>query len=58
MGKYWQAQIKKMEEDLMEIGVKIHSQKSIKKLLEGKDKTITYLKKQLKIPIVDHPQTK
>ena len=31
---------------------------SDKKFLEEKDKTISSLKKQLKIPITDHPQTK
>ena len=41
MGKAWKNQIKKMEADLMEIGVKPNSQKSIKKLLEEKDKTIS-----------------
>ena len=45
MGKYWQTQIKKRESHLMEMGVKPDSQKSIKKLLEEKDKTISSLKR-------------
>ena len=42
----------------MEIGVNPDSQESVKKLLEEKDKMNTSLKKQLKIPVADHPQTK
>jgi hypothetical protein len=58
MGESWKTQIKMLEVNMMEMGVKPDRQKSIKKLLEEKDKTITYLKKQLKIPVADHPQTK
>lgn len=41
----------------MEIRVKLDSQKLGKKLLEEKYKTITSLKKQVKIPVINHPQT-
>ena len=54
--KSWQTQIKKLEVDLMEMGVKPDNKKPAKKLLEEKDKTISSLKKQLKICVVDHPQ--
>lgn len=37
MGKAWETQIKKLEEDLMEMGVKTDSKKHVKKLLEVKD---------------------
>ena len=56
MGKSWQTQIKKLKEYLMEMGVNPDSQKSVKKLLDEKDKTISYLKKRLKILVEDHPQ--
>ena len=56
MGKAWKTKIKKLEADLMETGVNSDSQKSVKKLLEEKDKMMTSLKKQLKIPATDHPQ--
>lgn len=42
----------------MEVGLKPDSQKTMKNLLEEKDKIITYLKKQLKIHAAYHPQTK
>ena len=58
MGEAWKTQIKKLEADLMEIGMNLDSKKSIKNLLEQKDKTITSLKKQLKIFVVDHTPTK
>lgn len=56
MGKAWQTQIKKLDSDLMEVGLKPGSQKIVKTLLDEKDKIITSLKKQLKIPMEDHPQ--
>ena len=40
----------------MAMGVKPDSKNPKNKLLEEKDKTISSLKKQLKIPVVDHPQ--
>lgn len=58
MGKAWQTQIKKLEADLMEMGVKPNNQNPVKKLLEEKDKTISSLRKQFKIPVAYHPQTK
>jgi len=57
MGKDWKTKIKKMESDLMEMGVKTDSKNSVKKMLEEKDKTISSLKEQLKILVVNHPQT-
>ena len=56
MGKSWKTKLKKMEVYLMEIGVNENSQKSIRKLLEEKDKTISSLKKHLKIYVASHPQ--
>ena len=50
MGKSWKTQNKKLEEHLMEVGLKPDSKKIVKNLLEEKDKVITSLKKQLKIP--------
>lgn len=58
MSKGWQVQIKKLETYLMVVGKKSNNKKSAKKLLEEKDKPISSLKKQLKIPIRDHPKTK
>lgn len=57
MIKGWQVQIKKLEIDLMVVQQKSDSKKPAKKLLEEKDKPISSLKKQLKIPITDHPKT-
>ena len=47
-----------MESDLMEVGLKPDSQKTVKKSLEEKDKVIISLKKRLEIPMGDYPQTK
>ena len=58
MGKSWQTQIKKIEANLMEMGVKPDNKNPTKKLLEEKDKTIISLKKELKILVAYHPQTK
>ena len=41
----------------MEVGLKLDNQKIVKNMLEEKDKVIASLKKQLKIPMGDHPQT-
>ena len=57
MIKGWQVQIKKLEIDLMVVGKKLDSKKPAKKLLEEKDKTIRSVKKQLKIPVTEYPQT-
>ena len=58
MSKGWKNKIKKLEVDLVAFGGKSSEKKSAKKLLEEKDKTIQSLKKQLKIPDSDHPQTR
>ena len=58
MGKSQKTQYKKLELDLMKVGLKPDSKKIVKNLLEEKDKVITSLKKKLKIPMGDHPQTK
>ena len=57
MSKGWKNQIKKLEDDLVAVGGKYGEKKSAKNLLEGKDKNIQLLKKKLKIPDSDHPQT-
>lgn len=41
----------------MVVGKKLDSKRPNKKLLEEKDKPISSLRKQLKISIIDHPQT-
>ena len=46
-----------MESNLMEVGVKPDSQKTMKKFLEEKDKIITSLNKLFIIPVANHPQT-
>ena len=58
MNKGWQVQIKKLKIDLMDVRKKTDNKKHVKKLLEEKDKTVSSFKKQLKIPVTDHPQTK
>ena len=57
MSKGWNNQIKKLEADLVAVDGKFGENKSAKKLLEEKDKIIQSLKKNLKIPNSDHPQT-
>ena len=57
MSKDWFTQVKSFEVDLIEVGVNPQEKKPVKRLLEEKDKTIQSLKKILKIPIIDHPQT-
>ena len=53
----WKVQIKKLEIDMIVVGKNSHSKNLAKKLFKEKDKTISSLNKQLKIPITDHPQT-
>ena len=53
----WQTQVKSYENELIAIGVQPKEKQSVKKLLDEKEKVIKSLKKQLKIPVTDHPQT-
>ena len=58
MSKSWQTQVKRMEIALLAKGIQPGTKQPTKRLLEEKEKTIQSLKKKLKIPIADHPQTK
>ena len=58
MSRAWQTQVKTYENELIVAGVKPKEKQLVKKLLDEKEKVIKYLKKKLKIPVTDHPQTK
>ena len=57
MSKDWFNQVKSFEEGLITVGVNPQEKQPIKRILEEKEKTIHSLKKKLKFPIIDHPQT-
>lgn len=57
MSKASQTQVKEYENELIGVGVQPKEKQSVKKLLDEKEKVIKSLKKQLKIPNIDHPQT-
>ena len=49
--------MKSYENELITVGVQSNEKQSVKKLLDEKEKVIKSLKKQLKIPVTNHPQT-
>ena len=55
--KGWKTHAKKLEVDLVNLGSVPAEKKSIKKLIEEKDKLIESLQKKLKGVPLDHPQT-
>ena len=55
--KGWKTQVKKLEADLVNLGLVPTEKKSNKKLIEEKDKLIESLQKKLKGVPLDHPQT-
>ena len=55
--KGWKTQVKKLEADLLNLGLVSAEKKSNKKLIEEKDKLIESLQKKLKGVPFDHPQT-
>ena len=55
--KGWKFQVKKLENDLIAQGPKDKESKTTKKILDDKDKQIESLKKKLKMPVTDPPQT-
>ena len=57
MSKSWKTQVKSYENELIVVGLKPKEKQSVKKLLDENEKVIKSLKKQLKIPDTDHPQT-
>ena len=58
MSRPWQTQVKTYENELIAARVQPKEKQSVKKSLDEKEKVIKSLKKQLKIPVTDHPQTK
>ena len=50
-------QIKKLQGDVVSLGVKPGNMKETKKLIEEKDNTIQVLKKKLKVPNAEHAQS-
>ena len=57
MSRSWQTQVKTYENELIAVGVQPKEKQLVKKLLDEKEKVIKSLKKQLKNPVKDHPQT-
>ena len=57
MSMAWQTQVKSYENELVVAGVQPKEKHSIKKLSDEKEKVIKSLKKQLKILVIDHPET-
>ena len=57
MSRAWQTKVKSYENELISTGVQPKEKKLVKKLLGENEKVIKSLKKQLKIPVTDHPQT-
>ena len=57
MSKSFFTQVKSFEVDLIAVGLNPQEKEPIKRLLEENQKIIQSLKKRLKIPITDHPQT-
>lgn len=49
--------MKSYENELIFVGLQPKEKQSVKKLLDEKEIFIKSLKKQLKIPVTDHPQT-
>ena len=56
MSKSWKTQVKSYENELIVAGLQPKEKQSVKKLLDGNEKVIKSLKKQLKILVTDHPQ--
>ena len=55
--KAWQAQIKRLETNLLVVGVDPKNIQPIKNLLHEKENTIQVLQKKLNIPRIEHVQT-
>ena len=58
MSRAWQTQVKAYENEMITAGVQPIEKQSVKKLLDEKEKVIKSLKKQLKVPVIDNPQSK
>ena len=57
MSKASQTHVKSYENELIVAGLQPKEKQPVKKLLDEKEKVIKSLKKQLKIPVTDHPRT-
>ena len=57
MSRAWQTQVKTHENELIVARIQPKEKQLVKKLLDEKEKVIKSLKKKLKIPVIDHPET-